>query len=54
MSEIKAFIAQRPVYTVLSTDLLTKLTGHRPRSWQDAVEDYVFNHFVPAIRLRAQ
>jgi dTDP-4-dehydrorhamnose reductase len=54
MSEIKAFIAQRPVYTVLSTDLLAKLTGHRPRSWQDAVEDYVFNHFVPAIRLRAQ
>ncbi len=54
MAEIKAFIAQRPVYTVLSTDLLTKLTGHRPRPWQDAVEDYVFNHFVPAIRLRTQ
>lgn len=52
MSEITAFIAKRPVYTVLSTDLLTKLTGHRPRTWQDAVEDYVFNHFVPAIRLK--
>ena len=54
MSDIKAFVARRPVYTVLSMDLLTKLTGRRPRSWQDAVEDYVFNHFVPAIRLRQE
>lgn len=48
--ELKAFIARRPVYTVLSTELLTKLTGHPPRRWQDAVEDYVFNYFVPKTR----
>jgi len=47
LSELKAFVARRPVYTVLSTELLTKLTGHPPRKWQDAVEDYVFNYFVP-------
>lgn len=45
--ELKAFVARRPVYTVLSTDLLRKLTGRAPRKWQDAVEDYVFNYFAP-------
>ena len=46
LAELKAFIAKRPVYTVLSSDLLTKLTGRPPRSWQDAVEDYVFNYYA--------
>ena len=46
LAELKAFIAKRPVYTVLSTDLLTKLTGRAPRTWQDAVEDYVFNYYA--------
>lgn len=50
MAELKAFIAKRPVYTVLSTELLTKLTGHPPRRWQDAVEDYVFNYYVKQVR----
>ena len=43
MADIKAFIAKRPVYTVMSTEKLTRLTGITPRSWQDAVEDYVRN-----------
>ncbi len=47
LAELKAFIARRPVYTVLSTELLTKLTGRPPRSWQEAVEDYVFNYYAP-------
>jgi dTDP-4-dehydrorhamnose reductase len=47
LAELKAFIARRPVYTVLSTALLTKLTGHPLRHWQDAVEDYVFNYYAP-------
>ena len=46
LAELKAFVARRPVYTVLSTELLAKLTGHPPRSWQDAVEDYVFNYYA--------
>ena len=45
--ELKAFKAVRPVYTVLCTQLLTKLTGHPPRHWHDAVEDYVFNYYAP-------
>jgi dTDP-4-dehydrorhamnose reductase len=53
ISDLKAFVARRPVYTVLSTELLTKLTGHPPRNWRDAVEDYVFNYFVPQAKLTA-
>ena len=53
MAELKAFIARRPVYTVLSTELLAKLTGHPPRSWQDAVEDYVFNYYALQHKPRA-
>lgn len=54
LAELKAFVAKRPVYTVLSSALLTKLGGHAPRSWQDAVEDYVFNYYVPQVRLQAE
>jgi dTDP-4-dehydrorhamnose reductase len=48
MADLKAFVAQRPVYTVMSTAKLTRLTGLTPRSWQDAVEDYVHHHWIPA------
>ena len=48
MSDIAAFIAKRPVYTVMSTEKLTRLTGLVPRSWQDAVEDYVRHRWLPA------
>ena len=48
MSDIAAFIAKRPVYTVMSTERLTRLTGLKPRSWQDAVGDYVKSHWIPA------
>lgn len=47
MAGMKAFIAERPVYTVMSTGKLTSLTGMRPRSWQDAVQHFVENHFRP-------
>jgi dTDP-4-dehydrorhamnose reductase len=43
LSGMKAFIARRPVYTVLSCEKLAGLTGATPRSWQAAVEDYVTN-----------
>ena len=41
MTDLKAFIAKRPVYTVLSTARFTELTGETPRSWQQAVAEYV-------------
>jgi dTDP-4-dehydrorhamnose reductase len=41
MVDLKAFVARRPVYTVMSTVRLTELTGLTPRPWQEAVEDHV-------------
>jgi dTDP-4-dehydrorhamnose reductase len=51
MAGMKAFIAKRPVYTVLSSEKLAALTGMATRSWQGAVEDYVANYL--AARLAA-
>jgi dTDP-4-dehydrorhamnose reductase len=41
LSDMKNFIARRPIYTVLSTAKYTGLSGTAPRSWRDAVADYV-------------
>lgn len=41
MADLKAFIAKRPVYTVMSTARLTELTGLVPRPWQEAVEEHL-------------
>lgn len=41
MADLKAFIAKRPVYTVLSTGRLTEITGEKPRDWREAVEEHV-------------
>jgi len=41
MSDMKNWIAPRPVYSVLSTAKYTALTGIAPRSWRDVVGDYV-------------
>jgi dTDP-4-dehydrorhamnose reductase len=41
LSEMKNFVARRPIYTVLSTAKLERLSGQRPREWRDAVAEYV-------------
>jgi dTDP-4-dehydrorhamnose reductase len=41
LAEMKDWIARRPVYSVLSAAKYAKLTGAVPRSWRDAVADYI-------------
>ena len=52
MSDIAAFVARRPVYTVMSTAKLTRLTGIVPRAWQDAVKEYVLEQWIPGRKNR--
>lgn len=41
MSDIKAFIAKRPPFTVLNVSKLAGLTGQQPRPWREAVRSYL-------------
>jgi dTDP-4-dehydrorhamnose reductase len=41
LSDMKNFIARRPIYTVLLTAKYTGLSRTAPRSWRDAVADYI-------------
>jgi len=41
MSDMKNWIARRPVHSVLGTAKYKGLAGTPPRSWQDAVAEYV-------------
>ncbi len=41
LSDIKAMVARRPVYSPMSCTRIEGLLGHPLRSWQDAVADYV-------------
>lgn len=47
LKDMKAFKAPRPVYTILSTEKLSRVTGITPRPWQDAVRDYIQKIYAP-------
>src|SRR6266481_5003928 len=41
LADMKNWVARRPVYSVLSPAKYSELTGVIPRSWRDAVSDYI-------------
>src|SRR5213596_3705736 len=41
LTDMKNWVARRPVYSVLSIANYAELTGVTPRSWRDAVSDYI-------------
>jgi dTDP-4-dehydrorhamnose reductase len=41
LEDMANWIARRPVYSVLSTAKYAKLTGISPRTWREAVSDYI-------------
>ena len=41
LDDMTAWIARRPVYSVLSAAKYAELTGTSPRTWRDAVADYI-------------
>jgi len=44
LKDMEAFVAERPVNTVLSTQHFTNVVKIQPRPWQDAVRDYIRDH----------
>jgi dTDP-4-dehydrorhamnose reductase len=44
LADMKNFVAQRPVQTVLSTAKFAVLTGVKPRHWREAVAEYISAH----------
>jgi len=41
LADMKNWVARRPVYSVLSSAKYMQLIGTTPRSWRDAVSDYI-------------
>jgi dTDP-4-dehydrorhamnose reductase len=46
LADMKNWIARRPVYSVLATEKYRALTRASPRSWREAVADYVKNFYA--------
>jgi dTDP-4-dehydrorhamnose reductase len=45
LSAVKAFIAPRPLHTVMNTAKFATVTGTVPRHWQDALNEYLERKF---------
>src|SRR5438128_10368534 len=41
LTDMKSWVARRPVYSVLSAAKCTELAGTPPRAWREAVADYI-------------
>lgn len=50
LSAMKHFTARRPIHSALSCARFTRLTGHRPRPWREALEAYLAEKFPTANR----
>ena len=46
LSQMKQFIAPRPVFSILSTSKLATATGMTPRHWHAALRDYIFEKYA--------
>jgi dTDP-4-dehydrorhamnose reductase len=46
--DVKAFVAERPIYTAMDTAKLASLLGSAPRPWREALRDYLRTYFLPA------
>lgn len=46
--DFPSFKAQRPEYTAFDTTKFQQLSGTTPRPWEDALEEYLREHVVPA------
>jgi len=46
LSQMKQFIAPRPVFSILSTSKLAVATGITPRHWHAALRDYIFEKYA--------
>jgi len=47
LADMNQFIAPRPVFSILSTRKLTDVTGMEPRSWREALREYIFQKYAP-------
>jgi dTDP-4-dehydrorhamnose reductase len=46
LNSMEAFVAARPVNTVMATEKYSKITGTVPRPWQQAVREFVRRKFL--------